>query len=135
MPLPEAWAREYAPGTGNFAWRDRVLAYWIEMSERDPWTFDDVGDLLAAMLDSGEDVPPRLDAWAREVASRRRSRPTPSGRRRADRSEDARIVLLLVMYTRLFGDSRREACRIIGRGLHKSPEAIESAWRRYHETV
>ena len=131
VPLPKAWA-DYSTGT-NILYRDRALAYWIDMSRDDPWTFDQLGDLVGALMDVGESVP-ALDQWAREVASRRVERPNPKGRKRVDRSEDARIVFAIVGLT-LFGKSRREACRIIGEVLHKSPEAVESAWRRYNETV
>ena len=133
-PLPEVWAHDYRPGSRNFGGRDRVLAYWLRMAESDPWTFDQVGDLLGAMLDSGEDVPPCLDTWAREVASRRRSRPRPKGRRRTDRADDSHVALQVRALAMMTG-SRREACRIVGGWLAMSPENVESAWRRWNATV
>ena len=131
VPLPEAWA-SYSTGT-NILYRDQALAYWIEMSRDDLWTFDQLGYLVGVVMDASESVP-MLDQWARDVASLRLPRPKPQGRKRVDRSEDALIVDAIAVFT-LFGNSRREACRIIGEVLHKSPEAVESAWRRYNETV
>lgn len=133
VPLPEAWEC-HSSGT-NVLYRDRALAYWIEMSQCDPWTFDQLRDLLDSVMNSGETVPPALDCWAREFAAGRLRRPRLRGRKRVNRYEDAQIVLLVVFLVELLGKSRREACRILGEGLNKSPETIESAWRRYNKTV
>ncbi len=129
FPLTDQWRREVSPQTEALFpdRRDKLLAFWIEKSETDDWTFDQLGDLVGAMIDAGEDVP-ALDRWAREVAARRRKRPTRTGPK-GDRTRDFHIAALVEILSRS-GMSQRAAKRLLKDTFHMSEEAVESARAR-----
>ena len=129
VPLTDQWQCEVSPQTEALFpdRRDRMLAYWLEQSETDPWTFDELGELLGAMMDAGESVPPALDQWAREVAARWRNRPTRTGPK-GDRTRDFRIAGMVHALSSAM--SGRAAKRLIGESLHMSEEAVEGARAR-----
>ena len=135
-PLVDQWAE-----TGE-RFRDRVLAFWIRVSERDDWTFDQLKDLLRHMLDSGEEVPAALNQWALEVAAERRQKKVG---RKSDPNGDFRTLMGVEFAKELFGWSARRAYREIaelpwpqrsldgkrtGKVVHRSWETVASAARR-----
>ena len=135
-PLPEQWAQ--TPD----AFRDRVLKFWVEASESDPWTFDGLRKLLRDMIDRDDEIPPALTRWGLEVAAkRRRKRP---GRKR-DPQGDLRVLMAVVFAKEFLGWSERRACREIakmpwpqrspdgtlnGSKIHRSWQAVQSAANR-----
>ena len=114
------------------------LAYWIEQSGRDPWTYDDLQRLIGELLDTGRDPPPPLEHWAREVAAGRRNRPNRSG----PKSDSRRDLIIRVLVEMMSGEeafdgqfgfrkmTQKQAFKLIADALHKSPEAIAGARRR-----
>ena len=121
MPLPDAWA-QHSP-----SFHDRILAYWIEKSESDEWTFDQLRNLLGNMMDTDEPVLPPLQRWAYEVAAGRRKCPTRRGPK-GDRTRDAHIAARVYILRK--GMSQRAAERLLADELNMSPEAVASARRR-----
>ena len=128
VPLTDQWRCEVSPQTeARFPdRRDRMLAYWIENSQTDQWTFDQLGVLLDSMIGT-ETIPPALGLWAYEVAARRRKRPTRPGPK-GDRTRDCRIAGIVHFLSGAM--SGRAAKRLIGKALHMSEEAVESARAR-----
>ena len=63
VPLRETWTG--CSEGKNVQLRGPALAYWIEKSETDKWTFDQLIDQLDALLDSGR-VPTALERWRLE---------------------------------------------------------------------
>ena len=130
MDNPGGWAK--------FLWGEKVpldsgasatvLAYWIEKSESDPWTFDDLTHWLGVFVDNGKHPPPALGQWACEVAAKRRTRPARTGPQ-SDRTGDARIAVAVAILED-GGMKQKLAIDHIGRMLNKSPEGIKSARRR-----
>ena len=108
-----------------------VLAFWIEKSKSDEWTFDDLGRVLGAMLDDGLTPPRPLALWACEVAAKRRARPTRTGPK-SDPKKDAIIGAFteLLLATDKAITSERAAIRKVGAVLGKSPEGVKSACLR-----
>ena len=129
VPLVDQWQREVSPHTETLFpdRRVKLLAYWLEQSETDEWTFDQLGELVGALMDAGEAVP-ALDQWAREVAARRRTRPKRRGPK-GDRTRDFTVAALVHTLSRA-GMSGRTAKRLLANTLHQSEEAIESARAR-----
>ena len=124
----KGWAMRFGldPDAGADA-----LAYWIEQSSSDEWSFDDLERLIGVFLDDGRelrDFPPALARWATEVAGRRRTRPNRPGPK-TDPKRDVAITIL-VDYLVGEGHSQREAMRLLGDGLSLSPKTIESCRRR-----
>ena len=124
--LTDQWRCDVSPQTEALFpdRRDKLLAFWIERSETDDWTFEQLRELLGAMMNAGESVPPALDQWAREVAARRRKRPTRTGPK-GDRTRDFRIAGMVHALSSAM--SGRAAKRLIGESLHMSEEAVEGA--------
>ena len=123
MPLPEQWAE----ASGGF--RDRVLAFWVRASETDEWTFIQLRALLADMIDSGETIPPTLQAWANEYAVGRREPPIRKGRKSYP-EKDIQILWMEIFLTENFGVSKRSAHGEIAKAFNRSQEGVESAARR-----
>lgn len=121
VPLADQWRHKVGR-------RDKMLAYWIEMSATDEWTFAQLQALLADFLDAGEPVPTTLQAWANDVAIGRRRGPSRRGPK-GDRTRDARIAAAVHILSEA-GMSERAAKRLLSGALHKSEEAIESARAR-----
>ena len=84
-PLVEQWQ------SSKGQWRDRRLTFWIEQSEADEWTFEQLRALLGRMVDTGEPVPAALQRWAFEVAAGRRTAPCRTGPK-SDRLRDVRTA-------------------------------------------
>ena len=124
VPLVDQWPQV----RGQRQFRLAYLAYWVEKSESDPWTFHQLQELLGSMIDAGERVPAALQSWANEVASGRRREPRRTGPK-GDRTKDCWIAAGVHILSKC-GMSQREVKRQMGRVLSKSEEAIESARRR-----
>ena len=105
----------------------KVLAYWIEKSESDPWTFDDLSHLVGAFLDSGDQIPTALEKWASEVAAKRRTRPARTGPT-SDRTSDVRIALTALVCKKLFGMTQESVNKL--RRPVRSLDSFKGALRR-----
>ena len=130
IPLADQWRGEVSPQTEALFpdRRNKLLAFWIEKSETDDWTFDQLCDLIGAVIiDAGEEVP-ALNQWALEVAARRRKLPTRTGPK-GDRVRDFDIAAIVEILSEC-GMSKRAAKRTLADVYHKSEEAIESARAR-----
>lgn len=108
--------------------RENILAFWIRVSEHDEWTFVQLQVLLDSLVVEGE-IPSDLQAWALDVAARRRQAPKrrgPKGEPRAD------FEAFFESFNRQMwsGESQRSIHRDIATKRNKSPEAIESAVKR-----
>ena len=103
--LPDQWA-ETPPRK-----RDRVLAYWLRASETDEWTFDQLRDLVGALLDAGKTMP-ALDQWAREFAAGRREKPIRPGRK-SDPTSDHLTMAEIEVRKAVRGESDRAAQRAV----------------------
>ena len=127
-----------APATVRLAWQLREdlepdptpakLAYWLERAGDDPWTFDDLIRLTAAVLDADEDAPAPLSRWALEVATSRRTRPVQRGPAR-DPTRDFAIALMVDVLLKA-GLTQRQAFARLGTVMGRSQHTIESARRR-----
>lgn len=122
IPLVGQWHRSRG------LWRDRRLVFWIEQSEADEWTFEQLQALLGRMVDTGEPVPTALQRWAFEVAVGRRTAPRRTGPK-SDRTRDARTAGA-VEFLKSGGRSQRAATKVVADALGVSYEAAESARRR-----
>ena len=131
IPLADQWRREVSPQTEALFpdRRNKLLAFWIEKSETDDWTFDQLSDLVRAMIDAGEEVPALLNQWALEVAARWRKLQTRTGPK-GDRVRDFEIAVMVELLSEWGSMSKRAAKRMLAGELHKSEEAIESARAR-----
>ena len=121
VPFTDRWP-------GNPDSRDRTLAYWIEKSESDEWSFTQLQQLLGQIVDTGGDIPDALQRWANEVASNRRKLQKRTGPK-GNRTRDAWIAAFVDIATEA-GLSQRAAAQYIGRVLGMSAEAVVSARRR-----
>ena len=108
---------------------DSALAFWIEKSNSDEWSFDDLGRLLGTMLDDGLTPAPALALWAYEVAAKRRARPTRTGPKSNPR-KDIYIATFSALIQSTSGMSERAANRRVGAKLNMSPEGVRSACLR-----
>ena len=107
-----------------------ALAYWIEKSTGDPWTFDDLLRLIGGALDEQRDLPTALERWAFEVATGRRARPIKRGPP-SNHWNDAVVWAFVELLSGEGGSmSQAEAFRQVGDVIHRSPEAVASARRR-----
>ncbi len=104
------------------------LAAWIQLSEHDPWTYDQLRELLDSIMDSG-DVPPGLNKWALEDAAGRRRTPARRGPK-SDPHGDFGTFVDVVLRAEFTGISKRAACREIGKETNRSPEAVASSAKR-----
>ena len=113
---------------------DDALAFWIEKSSIDNWTFDDLERLVGELIDDADaPIPPALNQWALECAAGRRARPNRRGPK-PNRRRDIAIMLCVEIALGHFGDSQSAAFRRIGSGLNMSAKAVESARRRVWAT-
>ena len=119
------WGEQFPLTPDNSA---SALAFWINKSATDPWTFGDLKRLLGQLMDDGLAIPPALDAWAREVAAGRREAPRRTGPK-GDRTRDFRIAGVVAMLQD-FGMSQRAAVQFVARTTGKSAQAVHSARRR-----
>ena len=106
-----------------------VLAFWIEKSKSDEWTFDDLGRALGAIIDDGLTPPPALALWACEVAAKRRARPTRTGPK-SDPKKDAILATFTALLQAKDATSERAAVRKVGGLPGMSAEGVRSAGRR-----
>ena len=130
VPLVDQWRHKVGALTEELFpdRRDEMLAYWIEMSETDEWTFEQLQALLADILDADEPVPTALQAWGNGVATGLRQSPSRRGPK-GDRTRDARIAAFVHILSEA-GVSQRATKRVLAQALGKSEEAIESARAR-----
>ncbi len=120
LPLCLVWQRL------SDARRPVALAHWLHFAERDPWVFQQLLELAAAIFEAGEEMPARLAAFMTEYLRGERAAPKGS---RSDPTRDIRIAAMVESAAEL-GVSKRAACRFIAEGLNLSYEAVESARRR-----
>ena len=124
-PLPEVWRAT----SGEF--RPAVLEYWLAWSARDPWTFEQLRELAAALMRDGEELPSELLSFTVEFLQGERAPPSRSGPQ-TDFHRDHRAFRTFVCMTELLGLSQREAAQFIGERMRPplSVTGVLSAVRR-----
>ena len=112
VPLPRQWAET------SEAFRDRVMAFWIEAAKTDTWTFDELLHLLGDLQDQEADIPAALLSWGAKVATGREC--CERRGRKSDPQGDFRSLMAVTFATEVFGWSDRRAYR----------EIAKMPWRR-----
>ena len=123
VPFVRQWAR-MPPD-----WHARVLAFWIEASETDAWTRDELSALFAHCMDAGA-IPPPLQAWVNDNYTGRLP-PIRKGPK-TDHFSDYRIMGEVEFRKMVFSETDHAARRAIAEELNPASPQYDKV-RGAHE--
>ena len=121
-PLIETW-RALADGE-----RDTALAFWLEASNVDKWTFDELKTLLRECRAAGR-VPPILADWGLAVAAEQTYPPIRPGRQ-TNYAEDLHVMMAVVFRQARLGETVHAACQAVAETTNRSYEGVRAAYKR-----